>query len=387
MKPLGLGVVGLGRGFLLTLPSIIAHPRIQLVAGCDPREEAVSRFAREFQGSCYFCFEELLRDPAVEAVYVASPHQFHRDQAIAAAKTGKHLLIEKPMAITIEDGLAIERAAEAAGIVTVVGPSHGLDLPVRYAAALISDGRFGRPRMITAMNYTDFVMRPRRPEELVRSRGGGVVFSQGAHQIDIARRLMGTAVESVRAVVGDWDPARPTDGAYTALLTFEGGGAASLSYSGYGRYDSNVLLGGISELGHVVPAAAAPRSSTASEANEKIARTFGPLGSGDLQLPRHHEHFGWVLVSCEGADLRLMADEIIIHERGRTLSERLPPPTIPRAGALDALVEGVRLGRAPLQDAAWGTATVACCQALLRSSDEAREVALSEVMAAWETRA
>ena len=72
--------------------------------------------------------------------------------------------------------------------------------------------------MINAQYYTDFLYRPRRPEELVTAQGGGVVFSQGAHQVDIVRLLGGGRVASVRALTGAWDPARPTEGAYSALL-------------------------------------------------------------------------------------------------------------------------------------------------------------------------
>jgi phthalate 4,5-cis-dihydrodiol dehydrogenase len=79
--------------------------------------------------------------------------------------------------------------------------------------------------MVHALNYTDFLYRPRRPEELDTARGGGVVFSQAAHQVDVVRRLVGAPVTRVRAQVGAWDPARDADGAYTAFLTFAGGAA------------------------------------------------------------------------------------------------------------------------------------------------------------------
>ena len=104
-------------------------------------------------------------------------------------------------------------------------------------------------RQILAFNFTDFIYRPRRPEELDPARGGGVVFSQGAHQIDVVRRLAGAPIDTVRAVTGNWDAARPSDGAYTALLTFAGGAAASLTYSGYAHYDSDELTSWIGELG------------------------------------------------------------------------------------------------------------------------------------------
>lgn len=141
------------------------------------------------------------------------------------------------------------RAAREAGLALIVGPSHGFDEQVRTAASLVTSREFGEVKMVIALNFTDFMFRPRRPEELDPARGGGVVFSQAAHQIDVVRRLVGSPVTGIRAVTANWDNQRPSDGAYTALMTFEGGAAASLSYSGYAHYDSDELLGWISELG------------------------------------------------------------------------------------------------------------------------------------------
>ena len=76
------------------------------------------------------------------------------------------------------------------------------------------------------------------------------MFSQGAHQVDIVRLLGGRATRAACArSTGAWDPARPTEGAYAALLAFDDGAFASLVYSGYAHFDSDELVGWIGELG------------------------------------------------------------------------------------------------------------------------------------------
>src|SRR5690606_29271580 len=122
-----------------------------------------------------------------------------------------------------------------------------------------------------------------RPEELDTRLGGGVVFSQAAHQIDIVRLLGGGLVQSVRACTGQWDPGRPTESAYSALLTFDNGAFASVTYSGYGHYDSDELLGNIGEMGmekNVADYGAARKkltqiSSPEAEATLKAAGNYG----------------------------------------------------------------------------------------------------------------
>ena len=100
-------------------------------------------------------------------------------------------------------------AARDAGVQLVVGHSHSFDAPILRAREIIASGSVGAVRMIQALNYTDFLYRPRRPEELDTAQGGGVLFSQAAHQIDIVRLLGGGLVRSVRAGTGAWDPRGP----------------------------------------------------------------------------------------------------------------------------------------------------------------------------------
>jgi phthalate 4,5-cis-dihydrodiol dehydrogenase len=380
---LNIGVVGLGRGFMLMAPTFRADPRCRLVAAADPRAEAQERFAAEFGGRSYGLAQDLFNDPMVDAVYVASPHQHHAEQVIEAARAGKHVLVEKPMALRVEDCAAMADAAREAGTHLIVGPSHGFDPPVALAADLVAGGAYGPVRMVSALNYTDFLYRPRRPEELDTVQGGGVVFSQAAHQVDVVRRLVGAPVASVRAQVGSWDPARPADGAYTAFLTFEGGASASLTYSGYGRFDTDELMGWIGETGRPKDPASygtARRrlASAASEADLKVGRAYG-AASADAPPAQHHEHFGPVVVSCELADLRPTADGVIVHGNEATTFHPAPPPTVPRQGVIDELWSAVVEGRPPLHSGEWGLANLAVCLAILRSSDEGREVALAEL--------
>ena len=93
-RPLRLGVAGLGRAFTLMLPTLQRDARVRLVAACDPREPARERFASDFDAPVYPDIEGLASNPDVEAIYIASPHQFHAEQARIAARHGKHVLVE-----------------------------------------------------------------------------------------------------------------------------------------------------------------------------------------------------------------------------------------------------------------------------------------------------
>lgn len=376
---LRFGVVGLSRGFVLTRPMFLADPRLRLVAAADPRPEARAAFEAEFGGRSYADARALCADPDVEVVYIASPHALHAEQAVMAARAGKHVLVEKPMGLTLAECRAMRAAADQAGVRLLVGPSHGYDPPVAAAAELIAGGRFGALRMISMLTFTDFLYRPRRPGEL---EGGGGVLSQASHQVDVVRRLAGAPVRSVRAQAGAWDSARPGAGAYQALLTFETGASASLVYSGYGRYDTDALMGWTGELGHARDAAdyaaARRRLAEADEGELKGLRAYG-AGPTAAPAPVAHEHFGFVVASCERADLRPTPTAVEIFGETARETVELPPPAIPRQAVADQVWGAVVDGKPPRHDGAWGEANLAVCLALLKSSAEAREVMISEL--------
>ncbi|WP_372622214.1 Gfo/Idh/MocA family protein [Falsiroseomonas sp.] len=388
-RRLKLGVAGLGRAFMLMLPTLAGHRRVELVACADPRPEARARFAQDFPGSrAYGDVAALCEDPDVEAIYIATPHQFHAADVLAACAAGKHALVEKPMAVTLAECAAMVEAAERAGVQLVIGHSHSHDGPVLAARRMIAAGTHGRMRMISALTFTDFLYRPRRPEELVTAQGGGVVFSQGAHQVDIVRLLGGGLLQSVRAQCFAWDPARPTEGAYTAFLQFADGAAATLTYSGHGRFDTDELLGWIGETGHRRDPAeyGAARRALATVTDESAAKTRRAYGRESAPLPppgppEFHNQFGFLLACCERADLRITAEGVTVYGDDRRWTENTPLPHVPRAEVLDELCAAVLDGIPPLHSGAWGMATLEACLALLHSAREGGEVVLRHQVA------
>jgi phthalate 4,5-cis-dihydrodiol dehydrogenase len=384
--PLRLGVIGLGRAFTLMLPTFTGHPLIKLVAASDPRADARERFAADFKAKVYEKPEELCAEANVQAIYIASPHQFHVEHVTLAAKHRKHVLVEKPMALTIADCEAMIAAAKDAGIHLLVGHSHSYDRPYLRTRELIQSGEYGRVRMINALNFTDFLYRPRRPEELDTAAGGGVVFSQGAHQIDIVRLLSTSRASAVRALAGKWDNARPTEGAYNAQIAFADGAYASLTYSGYGRFDTDEFNGWRGELGQPrdpnVYGAARKLLTTVSTPEEEAAlknkRAYGTAGSQMFQATANatNNHFGLIVVSCERADLRPLPQEIVIYGDEKRRSEKLRMPEVPRAEVVEELYAAAIDNVTPLHSGAWGMATLEICLAILEAAKGGGEVAL-----------
>ncbi|HEY2137501.1 MAG TPA: Gfo/Idh/MocA family oxidoreductase, partial [Xanthobacteraceae bacterium] len=368
-RKLRLGIAGLGRAFSLMIPTLTAHPLIEIAAGADPRPEARMKFAGEFHAGVHATVEELCADRNVEAVYISTPHQFHAAHVALAAAAGKHVLVEKPMALSLAECRQMIAATRAAGVTLVVGHSHSFDAPIARTRELVATKTYGDIRMITALNFTDFLYRPRRPEELDTSRGGGVLFNQAPHQVDVVRLIGGGRVRSVRVLTGSFDPARPTEGAYSALLGFENGMGASLTYSGYAHFDSDELAGWIAESGAQKESArygAARRSLTAVTGAEhelaiKTARNYGGEGYSPPAAGRFHQHFGFLIASCERADLRPLPQGVMIYGDTDQRLDPLPQPPVPRAEVIDELYDAIVHGRTPLHGGEWSLATMEVC--------------------------
>ncbi|MEP6942221.1 MAG: Gfo/Idh/MocA family oxidoreductase [Betaproteobacteria bacterium] len=395
-RRLRVGVAGLGRAFTLMLPTFTCDSRVKLVAAADPRSEARLAFAADFGGRVHETVEALCADDSVEVVYIATPHPLHAEHAALAAAFGKHILVEKPMALTLEECAAMIDAAARAHVTLIIGHSHSFDAPIALARAIIESGAVGAVTMIQAQCYTDFLYRLRRPDELATERGGGVVYSQAAHQVDIVRLLAGGRVRSVRALTGAWDASRPTEGAYAALLAFDDGAYASLVYSGYAHFDSDEFCGGTSELGALKPAshygsarrglaaldATGPERAIA-EAQAKARRGYGGATHAPAKSAGSpwHEHFGSIIVSCERADLRPLPTGVMVYGDADARMHPLPRPAVPRAEVIDELYAAIVDGVPALHDGRWGMATHEVCLGMLRSAREGRDVAMRHQVA------
>jgi phthalate 4,5-cis-dihydrodiol dehydrogenase len=238
-----LGIVGLGLAARLVVDALIDDPRVAIVAGADPVEISRLEFAARTGAVVYPEAAALCADPGVDAVWVASPTRFHREHVDAAAAEGKDVIVEKPMAPSVEDCDAMVTAAEKVGVLLIAGGVRSLDPAFAAMRRVIDDGALGTLHHVSATAHTGWLVRERSPADLDESRGGGIVFNQAPHQVDTVRLLAGgRAVRSVAASTGTWSERRPVTGHFRAELEFADGVTAELSYDGHGYLRSTELV-------------------------------------------------------------------------------------------------------------------------------------------------
>ena len=195
----------------------------------------------------------------------------------------------------------------------------------------------------------------------------------------------GDCGKSVRAQAGAWDACRPAPAAYSALLSFEGGAFASLTYSGFAHFDSDELMKWIGEGGQSKdPAvygsarrALAGAKDAAAERKLKALHSYGTANDSvhPSSSPLQHPHFGFVIASCDGADLRPFPDGVMIYGNETVRFDPLPPPDVPRGEVIDELIAAID-GNTPLHGGKWALATMEICLAMQASAREQRDIFL-----------
>ncbi|WKL14403.1 Gfo/Idh/MocA family oxidoreductase [Comamonas testosteroni] len=377
-----IGVAGLGAAGIAFIPALRKNLGFDWVACADPADEVRHKFSELYGVRAYASLTEMLKHPGLDAVLVATPTDLHAAQVLEAAAAGKHVLVEKPMAVCLEDARTMAQAAESAGIILLVGHSHSHDLPVRRMHELIASGELGRVRMVNTWCYSDWMHRPRRASEFDVAQGGGVTFRQGSHQFDVLRLLCGGRARSVRARTFDWHPERRSIGAHSVWIDFEDGAAATAIYNGYGGLASSELTGHISEWGfEEVPGSHGRRAQTARSPEEELrAKKERALTAIPAQAP-FQPTFGLTLVSCERGDIRQSPQGLLVYTEGERREIILPTDRSPRDLVLEELHDAIR-GKVPAtHDGRWGLANLEICLAAIASSVNGAEVLLHEQVA------
>ena len=375
-----IGLAGLGAAGQAFLPAINKHAGFRLAAIAEPVLKLREAAMNCYKVPVYDSLSAMLSCPEIDVVYLATPTDLHTSQVLACSRSGKHVLVEKPMATCMLDARSMVAAAQEAKVILLVGHSHSFDRPIQAMRELIDSGELGRVRMVNTWCFTDWIYRPRRPEELDTRLGGGVTFRQGAHQFDILRYLCGGRVHSIKARTFDWDPERASIGAHMVFLDFDNGAAATAVYSGYAGMSSMDLGFPISEWGFEQTPSERPWAGKSTDpispelellAKQERAKHAIPAGAP------YQPFFGLTVVHCEKGDIRQTPMGLRISSRTGTRDVVLPNDQSPRELVLTELYDAITGRAPPLHDGLWGLSTLEVCEAAAVSSEMGREVVLS----------
>ncbi len=240
-----VGIIGLGGAAAGMIGKFAENPRFSIAAAADVDEEILGRFARDFpDAEACPTAKALCATKNVDLVYIGTPNRFHREHAEMVLSSGKHALVEKPMAVSLEEAAAMCDAADRNGVLLGVNVKHSFEPRIQALREFTKSGQFGALRMLHHWRYQSWIYSPRTPEELTPEWGGGILWRQGGHQLDLLRTIGLGMVRSVRGSAQVWDATRHVPGAHSAFFEFESGATGTCVYSGYDHYSTKELVHG-----------------------------------------------------------------------------------------------------------------------------------------------
>jgi phthalate 4,5-cis-dihydrodiol dehydrogenase len=369
---------------------------VQLAAGADVNPRMRKAFRERYPDRpVYESTEAICKDPNLDALWVSTPNKFHAEGAIEAMRNGKHVAVEKPMAVTIEDADRMVDASEKYGVALIAAHTSSYGIPIRVMRRLALGDELQGFRHVLLWSFMDWMLRARTPEELSLEAGAGIVHRQGPHQIDVLRLLGGGKLRRVSGTTGQWMPERAIPGFFTGFFEFENGTSATTVLNGYGYFMGGELFEGApinwrytdeDRLRIRRELAAGTRNEQSEKEAFRIGGAFDPTqrtpdADRDAWFPmdlgmtvvsctrgvlRHAKH-GVYAYSDNGKreiDLRSLAHGARDLEGGATI------------GALTELRAAAFDGLPPYHSGAWGRATLEATLGLIQSAHERREVML-----------
>ncbi len=226
-------------------PALIDLQSCELAAVCRNRAELAEAFATEFGVERWYGdWREMLADERLDAVYIATPVYLHAEQTIAAAEAGKHVLCEKPMAITAADCDRMIAACDANNVKLGIAYYRRFYPVLARVRELLASGEIGKPviAQMNAFEYVDMNADDPRGWFLQRSKsGGGPMMDFGCHRLEVLTDLFGfvSRTESLTANVEFTD--REVEDTAAVLLQFESGPCASVTVTHAAREPQDTL--------------------------------------------------------------------------------------------------------------------------------------------------
>jgi predicted dehydrogenase len=231
MEKVKIGIIGCGKVSHMHAQALKNLPQAEFTCAFSRDINKAREFGDKYSIKPYSDIDEMLASQDVEAVIICTPHPNHAETAIKAAKAGKHILVEKPLASSLEDCDAMINAAKENGVTLGMVCQRRFYTPVQRVRRAIDEGKIGKPIIGTVYMYgwrDDAYYNSDPWRGTWKGEGGGVLVNQAPHQIDLLQWFMGPVDE----MFGYWSnlnhPNIEVDDTAAAVIRFKNGGIGNI---------------------------------------------------------------------------------------------------------------------------------------------------------------
>jgi predicted dehydrogenase len=332
--PLRVAALGMGWWSDVLADAVKRSSKLEIVACFTRSADKRAAFAAKYDCRAAASYEEVLRDPAIEAIINTTPNNVHLETTAAAAQAGKHVFLDKPIANTVREGQAIADACRKGGVVLALGYQRRRESHFRWIKSEIDAGRFGKLVQAECNISRDRLGRFDLSSWRYTAAGmpGGVMLQIGIHYVDVLEFLMGP-VKAVSAQLAQLVLPGDNPDVANMILQHQNGALSNLtaSYASASEFYMMNVYG-------------------------KEASAYYDLFSGLRHLKRGET-----------------AARPVATEKNDTIREQL-----------EEFAHCVRTGAKPETDGYWAARNLAVIKAGVKSAREGRAVEVAEVMASGE---
>jgi predicted dehydrogenase len=230
---LSVGIIGAGNFSTRHIEAIHRVPQLRLVAICRRDPLALHQLVKRYKVQGTNDYTQLLENPAIHAVLIATPHHLHAEIAVAAAKAGKHILLEKPMATCWKDCEAIYNACKENRVKLMLAQLGQFTPAFLAAKRFLHSGELGTIRAAQAISASFWKHADRKDWHLRKEFGGGYLFTVAVHQLDALCALLPSKIRRVFAMLGNGLHGDAVDDNGILSMECTDGLHASLHFSGF----------------------------------------------------------------------------------------------------------------------------------------------------------
>jgi predicted dehydrogenase len=233
VEHIGVGVVGAGSVNIATsshLPAIMQVPELRLVALADIQSDGVQRYAEQYGVDWYTDYKEMLARPDIQMIQICTPDFLHAEQVVIAAEAGKHILCQKPLAVSVSELQAMKQAVIKAGVQFMAVQSTRYQQGFRALGAVVKSGAIGQVRYVRYASRGRFFTYPEGSYYRTAASGGQFVHN-GPHAVDLVCALLGETPEEVCAMAQSHYPTDDrleTENYWLTQLRFPSGASATV---------------------------------------------------------------------------------------------------------------------------------------------------------------
>lgn len=322
MKPVRYGVVGLGQVSTKGhIPELMKLPETEIVAVCDPDQEALTRTAQLVpDAKAYDDLDAMLKDDNVEVVLIGTPNWLHKEQAIRAFQAGKHVFLEKPIGVDLDECDAILQAWTDSGRVLQVGHELRHANLMRAMREKIDEGLIGQVQMIVVQEFRF----PLLPGWRQTGKTGGVMLEKNSHFFDLFNWLAGARATRVTGAGGNnVNTDSPLMDHCIVIVEYENDVRATLFMCLFAEHGSQLTIDVVGDKGRLIALAQDQKLTFYSRTDETpVEWSFEPGIDGTFHMGFKNQHESLVRsiregrpVVCSGPEARQTMQVALAAER------------------------------------------------------------------------